>query len=604
MANENLLSRIQTFFGFKTKKTSSYVGGVDVEPVERGSGKRLKIPTFLDAAWNWWMRELHDSSKTLNKRNERIADLSYMRYNDGIISAAAELYADESVNAESQKEVLGIVSKDAGVEKAVRQLISQWGWSQSKIRSVCDSIAFFGEGFTQDTVSPTEGITAMTPLHVTEIANRLEFSASNATKELKKVSRIGGKTNRDMISKLFDVADALSVEYSQMYEKILFGFALTNGDIVPPWAVTHFRLQTTDPEFTPWGKSLFIYTVSIFRSLLASKNLMGIARVASLPREVFKVTTENTNPAEQWMRVQEAMEQYKNFSESMQTKEEFTTGSQVWTIANSVEFSLEGGESRLGDIKDVELLRDEEIISTAIPKGYLVVDRASFGSSGQALLQQHKPFGRRVFSVQSAFLEGLTEKIKLHFMITNQFDKENTDFSLTMNFPAVEESRDRLSAKQDAFALANTIINGIKDTLGIDGPLPVEVIKSILGQLSFLTSDQIDDWVMKAYKDEEKRQKELAASDTQDVDAFEAASNFFKKLKINETIAKERLSEELIKAVVYQKTFVDTNFSEGAVGGKHIYRVESSSFTESFTRKLFNGVYEKKENKASAFLTS
>ena len=59
------------------------------------------------------------------------------------------------------------------------------------------------------------------------------------------------------------------------------------------------------------------------------------------------------------------------------------------------------------EIHDVELLRDDLIMGTGIPKGYLLPDQGKlWGVSGQvfvATVQNH--LGRKVFTIQSAILE-------------------------------------------------------------------------------------------------------------------------------------------------------------------------------------------------------
>jgi hypothetical protein len=141
-------------------------------------------------------------------------------------------------------------------------------------------------------------------------------------------------------------------------------------------------------------------------------------------------------------------------------------------------------------------------MGTRVPKGYLIVDKASFGTSGQALLQQHKPFGRSVFTLQSSFLKELVNVIKLDLAIAGKFDREDTEFELLMNFPVVEDSSDRIGIKNDTIGLAKEVISTLQDVLGVNEGLPPDVVKDILTRLSFLSQEDINTWVDTILKNE------------------------------------------------------------------------------------------------------
>ena len=115
--------------------------------------------------------------------------------------------------------------------------------------------------------------------------------------------------------------------------------------------------------------------------------------------------------------------------------------------------------------------------------------------SGLALTEQFKPFATHIYTIQSTFLQGIGELIRLHFAITGEFDY-NTPFILSMRFPAEEMSDDRRNAKSSSIDLTNSIIELLQSSLGLeDGEaLPEDVITDILSKYTFLDPTDIQRW--------------------------------------------------------------------------------------------------------------
>jgi hypothetical protein len=129
-----------------------------------------------------------------------------------------------------------------------------------------------------------------------------------------------------------------------------------------------------------------------------------------------------------------------------------------------------------------------------IPKGYLIVDEGGWGTSGQSLLQQFKPFGRLVFSDQSDYMAALSEKIKTHLAIVEKFDGWDTPFELEMDFPVIEEAQDRMQHRAEELTLANNTLDTLKNILGVE-KVPPDIIKDAFGMLTSLPQATIDKYV-------------------------------------------------------------------------------------------------------------
>jgi hypothetical protein len=99
-----------------------------------------------------------------------------------------------------------------------------------------------------------------------------------------------------------------------------------------------------------------------------------------------------------------------------------------------------------------------------------------------------------VFSDQSNYLQGLSEKIKIHLAILEKFEGWDTPFELEMEFPVIEEANDRIQHKAEELTLANNTLDTLKNILGVD-KVPPEIIKDAFGMLTSLPQEKIDKYV-------------------------------------------------------------------------------------------------------------
>jgi hypothetical protein len=565
---QTIINRLQNVYGFTVRRGKKSANNAAVLPAEpRNKNDRdaspeiMKLPSEIQRFWDWWLHECHDTNDSLRNRMERISDLDYMRYNDGVVNMAVELYADETAQVDSQSEVIRVSAPDPEVEKYIRAKFVQWGYDQNMIRSFAEELAQYGEAFTINSTITGEGIVDVTHVDPRVIKDRIEFRASDVNIEF--ISSAGLSFNNisrmSRLNALQDVITEVGSAWSKFFKTFLFGFQLENDIFLPPWNVSHFRNFSTKKEIYPWGKSPFIYTISLFRQLKAAKNLMAVARAMSLPREVFSVAIEGDMTwEERWEVVNEVREEYQNISDLSKTKEELTVGSQFWGVKDALEFEWKSAEVNIDSIKDIEVLRDDEIISTRVPKGYLIVDRANFGSSGQSLLQQYKPFGRAVFNIQSIVLREIANQVRLDMLIANKFDRELTEFDLSMNFPVVEEARDRTQAKADSFHFAVEVVNGVKDLLGVEGPMPPDVVRSVLSKLSFMSIDEIDTWVAN-----------IARQDVPDQPTEDESNKLAENYRRIHDAAKSRLDEGTVKIAEFNLLKKTSMIGEYVRTGRH-----------------------------------
>lgn len=517
--DKSVVNRLKKIFGI-TMGTKAVKSVSTNSPVVPGTYNRetnrvdvVKFSSQNQKLLDYWMNDVFDSPETLKERVNRYKDLDYAYYNSPIISMAIDLYTDETVQADSQSQILQVTAKESKVEKYINEFFEKLGVTQKLIRNVAFDLALYGDHFWVNVTKGNEGITRIIPIDVYSVTDRMEFNAIRVQEQMKQrgidpIQRSTKASRLDALIKIYK-EDVMDEDYSQFFKTFLFGYVLSETQYLPPWNVTHFRRYATKSEFAPYGRPILINSISPFKQLQTSKNLMALARVNKFPRETFGVdTAETMTEASKWEAVNQARQEFENLGADPTNKDQFAIGGQIWYPKDIVDYSLEENTISMDDIADVEMLRDDLIMGTRVPKGYLIVDQASFGTSGQALLQQFKPFGRAVYSNQSVIMEELANLIRLQWVMTGDFPID-TEFELTMSFPVVEESADRTRAKSDSFGLAKDIIDGIATVVGLEtSELPPDVVKDILATFSFLSKEEIDDWVDLSIKKKEKDKKE------------------------------------------------------------------------------------------------
>lgn len=598
-------SRLLKFFGIGKSK-DKISGKETLRPVNiKSDGKEsiIKFTPDVERLFQYFLTETRDTSKTLKNRISRYADMEYAYYNNSIVSMAIDLYADETIQADSQDQVLQVYANNPDVVKFIYDFFDKIGVNAQMIRSIAFDLALYGDSFLINTIDDANGIIELVPVEPHTVNERIEFNPILEQRIANNTGLSGilstARSQNNLINQL-----ALAYEKSMSnnditasYKPYLFGYKIEGESFLPPWAVTHFRLYSTRSEFAPYGRPILINSIGPFRQLEAAKNLMSVARALNFPKEFFEVNTgENRNPVDQFKNVNEARQEYHNMVGGTTTvkKDEFSLNSEVWLPKESITYHLESPNINIGDIADIELLQDNLIMGTRVPKGYLIVDRASFGTSGQALLQQFKPFGRAVYQIQTAILKGFTQLVRIQFVLTGKYDYDEP-FEILMPFPVVEESADRSRAKGDSVRLVKDVLDVLASSLGMDpnAGWPEEIVKEVFSQLSFIDKDDLDSWINKYMK----WSKDNAAADTTDSGdgndfySFESEEGVLeeikklreennKKLIENYFKAKGRISEELVKEVEW-RVKKNHRIHEGTINKKHFYSSYNIDPTET-----------------------
>ena len=459
----------------------------------------------LERYFDEYLKETSLSYADIQERQVRLNELSFMNYNDPFISRCVKLVADEATQIDVQNRILSVESPNIAFSQKCYELFSIWGITPSRIHAACYDLQLYGEAFWGHKVT-LRGVENIKPIGVNVIKERLEFNPQKMAEFL--AQRDGFmKTNKNRLSKLQTLIqnykDGTAIDYGEnladMFDSKLLGFELEDGLIAPPWTITHFRVDSDHSEFHPYGRSPLLHCLAPFKQSYSTIALQGLARSMSFPVTLYKVkTVEGISPGKAFELVNNVREEYDNIglTPASAGSEVYTVNTKIWLAESLMDVEIKEAKADIDFVGDLEIYQDRVAIAAGVPKSYLDQEFGGFGNSGIALTEQYKPFARHVYTIQTAFLEGLGMLIRLHFAITGEFDY-NTPFVLSMRFPASEYGDEQREARQASIELSQSIMELITSALGIEEgePLPEDVIVDVLSKYTFLDATDIQKWV-------------------------------------------------------------------------------------------------------------
>lgn len=468
--------------------------------------KNAPLSSSLDHLFNNYLNETTVVYSDIQERQERLSELRFAVTNSAYLSRSCRLVADEATQLDDQNRLISVESPSVAFSNRCYELFAQWGLTQQRISSTCFEIEQYGEAVWANKVTD-KGVERIIPLKTPDLVERLEFSPVHMAEVEEQLSNGQdlNKSRKSKIDKLLamfkqkDALNGMNDDFADMYDTKLLGFEFHDGIIAPPWDVTHFRYNADSSEFFPYGTPPLLFCLAPFKRSYSLWTLQGLARAASFPVQLYTVKgTEGVGVETAFNTVNDVREEYENIgvSPSSNSLEVYTVNTKIWAPEGLLDLKILESKVDYDFTDDLQLADDQVAFAAGVPRGYLDPSKEAWGTSGLALTEQFKPFARHIYTIQSTFLEGLGNLIRLHFAITGEFDY-NTPFILSMRFPAEEMSDDRRNAKQASIDLSTSIIELLQSVLGLEEgePLPEDVVSDILGKYTFLDPTDLQRWI-------------------------------------------------------------------------------------------------------------
>lgn len=512
----NFLSRL---FGWK-KNTKGNGNPVEFVTVDLDSNQKIgqalaqdlmdissniesgNLSKHLQGLLDSWLTDTTDTQQEITKRMDLIKQIDYAVRTDPYIGQVVKLYADECTQCDLQNQVISIETPDPLMTRRMYELLSIWGVTQNRCHSAIENLAEYGNAFWCNQVS-SRGVERIIPLKQHQIKERIEFNPVEVAE--KRATKTGSFMNavskNYLLNKMVNGLEA-GENYCDIFDKKLFGFTMpgvNNGQdiILPPWAITHFRVDG-DGQYSPWGTSILINTLAPFKQLISTIALQSLARVSSFPITLYNVkTSENTDEARQFSTVNKVRMAYDNIGVSpmVGNSEVYSVNTKLWVPKGLLEVDVKKPEVDVKFTDDMEMYQDRVAVASGLPRAYFEKGWGEYGDSAKSLIEQYKPFGRRAYTIQSAFLDGISDLFRLHFAISGEYDYR-VPFTLSMKFPAEETSKTRLDSQTSSIDMANKVVNTVKAAIGAgdDEALPAEVVRDIMSKYAFLDPGDLQKW--------------------------------------------------------------------------------------------------------------
>lgn len=506
---------MSTLFGWRRGKNNNTVelSKVDVKANEQRIGQALldNLPNLngqmgqkLEELFNIWLSDNTDRYQEIQKRMNRINQLQYMILNDPYTNRVIELYADEACQLDQQDTIIQIDTPDPMMTKDMYSLLNTWGITQTRIRDTFKQLASFGDAFWANSITD-KGVEKIMPLQQRQVSDIIEFNPMKALELKKKREGFFGAfaSNNyliDLMLKYMEDKDS----FADMFDTKLFGYYIDENLAVPAWSVTHFRVGSDGSEFYPFGTPPILGALAPYKQTQSAIALQQIGKELSFPITLYKVKTdENMDEVRQFAVVNRVRESFDNIGvqKAVGNSEVYTVNTKIWLPDNLLTVEVVSpGKSENDGVDDIEFYQQREAVALGIPKSFYSEEGwSSLAHSGKSLTQQYKPFARKCYSLQSAFLESLSDLFRIHYAITGKYDFR-IPFTLSMRYPVLEEDSEVTEAKKASIDVAETVIGLVKAAIGIgeDETLPADIVRDIVNKYTFLDADDIMKWTRDA----------------------------------------------------------------------------------------------------------
>jgi hypothetical protein len=351
---------------------------------------------------------------------------------DPIISAALDVYSDESNTQSEMGKILTIDAPDANIKRILENLFydilniefNLWSWT----RNMCK----YGDAYLKLHVSPEYGVYMVEPL-----------SAYN-------VIRV---ENSDPLNKNY-------IKYQVNFETGVM-------EELENYQVAHFRL-ISDSNFLPYGKGMIEGARRVWKQLNLMEDAMLIHRIMRAPdKRVFKVDVGNIPPAE----VDTYMERLINKMKKVPYIDERTGDYNLkFNLQNMVEdfyLPVRGGDSgtsieplsgmEFTGTEDIEYLRNKMMAALKIPKAFLGYDETLSGKA--TLAAEDVRFARTITRIQKILVSELTKIAVVHLYSQGYTDESLVDFNLELANPSTIFEKEKISIWSDKVNVAKDMVD-------------------------------------------------------------------------------------------------------------------------------------------------
>jgi hypothetical protein len=331
------------------------------------------------------------------------------------ISAALDIYAEESTTIDQNGHMLQIYSESNRIKSIVADLFNNVLDLNTNLPMWVRNTCKYGDNFVYLKLDPEKGVIGCMQLPVVEI-ERLERGMMT-----KNTSADADPTKKHM-------------KFTWKHKDMEFN----------TWEVAHFRLLGDDRRL-PYGTSMLEKARRIWKQLLLSEDAMLIYRTSRAPeRRVFKVFVGNMDDKDVEPYIQRVANKFKRdqvvdhktgnvdmrFNQMAVDQDYFIP---VRDPAQASPIETLPGAQNLSEIADIEYIQKKLLTALRVPKAFLGFEEVV--GDGKNLALQDIRFARTINRIQKSMLQELNKIAIIHLFMLG-FEDELSNFRLSLTNPS------------------------------------------------------------------------------------------------------------------------------------------------------------------------
>jgi hypothetical protein len=373
------------------------------------------------------------------------------------ISAALDIYAEESTTADQNGYILQIYSESKRIKSVLTDLFNNNIDINTNLAMWTRNTCKYGDNFVYLKLDPEKGVVGCMQLPNIEI-ERVERGMT-------------GKSNLD----------------SGEAEQKALSFNWKNKDMsFNTWEIAHFRLLGDDRKL-PYGTSMLEKARRIWKQLLLSEDAMLIYRTSRAPeRRIFKVFVGNMDDKDVEAYVQRVANKFKRDQvvdhktgnvdlrfNQMAVDQDYFVPVRDQAAPNPID-TLPGAQN-LSEIADIEYIQKKLLTALRVPKAFLGFEEVV--GDGKNLSLQDIRFARTINRIQKSMLAELNKIAIIHLFLLG-FEDELGNFTLGLSNPSTQADLLKVDVWKEKILLYKDAVTKI------EGIAPVSVSwakKHVLG---------------------------------------------------------------------------------------------------------------------------
>ena len=353
-------------------------------------------------------------------------------HNTPEISAALDIYAEESTTLSEKGEILTIFSESSRVKTILEDLFVNRLDINTNLQMWARGVCKYGDDFVYLKIDPEKGIIGCQQLPNIEI-QRIEGRESKSPNQ---------RNNKIPTREL--------------------KFQWTNKELeFQAWEIAHFRLLGDDRKL-PYGTSMLDKIRRIWKQLLLAEDAMLIYRTTRAPeRRVFKVFVGNMDDKDIEAYVQRVANKFKRDQvvdsrngqvdmryNQMAVDQDYFIPIRDPSQTNPIE-TLSGAQN-LGEIADIEYIQKKMLAALRIPKAFIGFE--DIVGDGKQLALMDIRFARTINRIQKSLVQELNKIALMHLYLLGMED-ELDNFSLSLTNPSAQSDLLRIEQWKEKILL-------------------------------------------------------------------------------------------------------------------------------------------------------